>query len=133
MAQGCAGPGASSTLPWMWLIEKHGTRVRRSWRKLHIAVDADTGRIVASELTTNDVDDGCRVEVPGTRHLPFRSRRAALSGSSAIADFCPHRSHRAALPQWALQDGPEADWTCRALVERYWLIRQHVFRTESGL
>src|SRR4051795_12561870 len=35
--------------------------------------------------------------------------RADLSGSSAIAGFCPHRSHRAALPQWALQDGPEAD------------------------
>src|SRR3954453_21825791 len=32
-----------------------------------------------------------------------------LSGSSAIAGFRPHRSHRAALPQWALQDGPEAD------------------------
>jgi hypothetical protein len=35
--------------------------VRRSWRKLHIGVDADTGRIVASELTTNDVDDGAQV------------------------------------------------------------------------
>ena len=51
----------------------------------------------------------CRVEVPVTRHLFLRSRRAALSGGSAIAGFCPHRSHRAALPQWALQDGPEAD------------------------
>ena len=34
--------------------------------------------------------------------------RADLSGSSAIAGFRPHRSHRAALPQWALQKGPEA-------------------------
>src|ERR671920_308231 len=47
--------------PGEWLIEKHGTRVRRSWRKLHIGMDADTGRIVASELTTNDVDDGSQV------------------------------------------------------------------------
>ncbi len=31
-----------------------------------------------------------------------------MSGSSAIAGFRPHRSHRAALPQWALQKGPEA-------------------------
>src|SRR4051795_223686 len=30
-----------------WLVEKHGSR-RRSWRKLHIGVDADTGRIVAA-------------------------------------------------------------------------------------
>src|SRR3954449_2372206 len=36
-------------------------RGRRSWRKLHIGVDADTGRIVASELTTHDVDDGSQV------------------------------------------------------------------------
>src|SRR5437763_14229848 len=41
-----------------WLLEKHGTRTRRSWRKLHIGVDADTGRIVAAALTTNEVDDG---------------------------------------------------------------------------
>ena len=26
-----------------WLVEKHGTGRRRSWRKLHIGVDADTG------------------------------------------------------------------------------------------
>ena len=47
--------------PGEWLIEKHGTRVRRSWRKLHIGMDADTGRIVASELTPHDVDDGSQV------------------------------------------------------------------------
>ena len=44
-----------------WLIEKHGTRRRRSWRKMHIGVDADTGRIVASELTPHDGDDGSQV------------------------------------------------------------------------
>jgi len=44
-----------------WLIEKHGTRRRRAWRKLHIGVDADTGRIVASELTPHDADDGAQV------------------------------------------------------------------------
>ncbi len=44
--------------PGEWLIEKHGTKTRRSWRKLHLGVDADTGQIVASTLTTPDVDDG---------------------------------------------------------------------------
>jgi hypothetical protein len=47
--------------PGEWLMEKHGTRRHRSWRKLHLATDADTGRIVASELTDKDVDDGSRV------------------------------------------------------------------------
>jgi len=47
--------------PGEWLIEKHGTRTRRSWRKMHISVDADTGRIGAAELTPNDIDDGSQV------------------------------------------------------------------------
>ena len=44
-----------------WLIEKHGTRTRRSWRKLHLGVDADTGQIVAAVLTNKDADDGSQV------------------------------------------------------------------------
>src|SRR5918911_715343 len=40
--------------PGEWLAEKHGTRTRRAWRKLHLATDADTGRIVASALTDRD-------------------------------------------------------------------------------
>jgi hypothetical protein len=38
-----------------WLVETHGTKTRRSWRKLHLGVDADTGQIVASALTRKDV------------------------------------------------------------------------------
>jgi len=44
-----------------WLVEKHGTKRRRSWRKLHIGVDANTGEIVAAALTTKDVDDAAEV------------------------------------------------------------------------
>ena len=44
-----------------WLLEKHGTRTRRSWRKLHIGLDADTGQIVAATLTRKDIDDGAEV------------------------------------------------------------------------
>jgi hypothetical protein len=44
-----------------WLNEKHGSKRRRSWRKLHLATDADTGRIVASQLTDKDTDDGSQV------------------------------------------------------------------------
>jgi IS5 family transposase len=47
--------------PGGWLVEKHGSRTRRSWRKPHIGVDADTGRIVAFSLTTSDVDDASQV------------------------------------------------------------------------
>ena len=44
-----------------WLLEKHGTRTRGSWRKLHLAVDADTGQIAAAALTTSAVNDASQV------------------------------------------------------------------------
>ena len=44
-----------------WLVEKHGTKMRRSWRTLHVGLDADTGQIVAAALTTRDVDDASQV------------------------------------------------------------------------
>jgi hypothetical protein len=47
--------------PGEWLMEKHGSRTRRGWRKLHLATDADTGRIVAAALTDPDRDDGSQV------------------------------------------------------------------------
>src|SRR5437763_2441508 len=53
--------GLRLTGPGEWLVEKHGTKTRRSWKKLHLGVDADTGRIEAVELTGSEVDDGSRV------------------------------------------------------------------------
>jgi hypothetical protein len=47
--------------PGEWLVEKHGAKTHRSWRKLHLGVDASTGRIEAVELTGNETDDGSRV------------------------------------------------------------------------
>src|SRR5919202_1376101 len=43
-----------------WLAEKHGTSKRRSWKKLHIGMEAGTGRIVAVVLTDGDADDGAQ-------------------------------------------------------------------------
>jgi hypothetical protein len=42
-----------------WHAYKHGLRKRRSWRKLHLLIDADTCDILDAELTKNSVDDGC--------------------------------------------------------------------------
>jgi hypothetical protein len=44
-----------------WLIEKHGSRTRRLWRKLQFGVDADTGEIVAAALANKEVDDAAEV------------------------------------------------------------------------
>jgi IS5 family transposase len=53
------------------LIDSTGLRIHvghlrkppknRAWRKLHLAVDADTGEIVASDLTSRRTHDGARV------------------------------------------------------------------------
>ena len=40
-----------------WLEAKHGAKSRRKWRKLHLAVDAESGMITAHALTDQDVDD----------------------------------------------------------------------------
>jgi hypothetical protein len=41
-----------------WKVRQHGYSKRRTWRKLHLGVNADTGEIIAAVLTTNDVGDG---------------------------------------------------------------------------
>jgi hypothetical protein len=40
-----------------WQREKHGERGRRTWRQLHLAVHPESGEILASELTTNEIGD----------------------------------------------------------------------------
>ena len=44
-----------------WLQEKHGAKARRTWKKLHLTVDADTAMIMGSTLTGNDVGDPSQV------------------------------------------------------------------------
>ena len=43
-----------------WDAEKHG-RARRQWRKLHLAVNADTGEIALHVLTEGHADDAAQV------------------------------------------------------------------------
>jgi len=40
-----------------WKVRQHGYSKRRTWRKLHLAVDEASGLIVGAVLTTNDVAD----------------------------------------------------------------------------
>jgi hypothetical protein len=61
-------------------VERHDTKRRRAWRELHIGVDAETGQILASELTTPDVEDGSQVG-PLLNHIP--GPLASLIGDGA--------------------------------------------------
>jgi len=45
-----------------WLEERHGAKSRRNWRKLHLALDADSGDIIAHVMTDQDAADASQVE-----------------------------------------------------------------------
>jgi hypothetical protein len=63
-----------------WLTGKHGTRRRRSWRKLHLGVDADTGQIMAAALTSPEADDAAQV---GPLRAQISGTVAAVTGEGA--------------------------------------------------
>lgn len=45
-----------------WKMRKHGKSKRRTWRKLHLAVNPDTHEIVAETMTENSCDDAGQVD-----------------------------------------------------------------------
>jgi hypothetical protein len=45
-----------------WKVRRHGYSKHRMWRKLHLAINPNTGEILSHTLTTNSVSDG--EEVP---------------------------------------------------------------------
>ena len=40
-----------------WKVRRHGYTKHRMWNKLHIAIDTETGDIIAEQLTTNSVTE----------------------------------------------------------------------------
>ena len=80
-----------------WARQKHGEK-RRSWRKLHIAMDAGTGEILAHELTNDDTSDPEMV-TPLMENAGGRIRRVIADGAydgqptyDAIYDASPPKS-----------------------------------------
>ena len=45
-----------------WKMRKHGKSKRRTWRKLHLAINPDTQEIEAETLTENGCDDASQVD-----------------------------------------------------------------------
>jgi len=112
-----------------WLVEKHGTKTRRSWRKLHIALDADTGQIVTATLTTKEVDDGAEVgplldQVAATVASFTADGAYDQEGVSAvIAERCPDAAiivppRSTAVPSEAAETAPtQRDHHTRSIAE----------------
>lgn len=61
-----------------WKVRTHGSGKRRTWRKLHIGIDPETGEILAEEVTGNDQGD--------TEELPDLLEQVKVPVRKVIAD-----------------------------------------------
>jgi hypothetical protein len=73
-----------------WLVEKRGSARRRSWRKLYIGMDADTGQILVALLTPKEVDDASQVgtsldQVDGPIAAPLETVRMTRIPSTPMS------------------------------------------------
>jgi hypothetical protein len=116
--------------PGGWLEEKHGSKRRRAWKMLHLATDADMGRIAASVLTSRDVDDGSQVgpllEWVGGSVASFTGD-GAYDRDDLYAEVAAHHADAAvvvppragAVPSEAAQSAPtQRDAHLRCIAER---------------
>jgi hypothetical protein len=97
-----------------WLQEKHGVKSRRGWRKLHLAVDAGTGLIVAHTLTDQEGDDPSQV-APLLDQIPGEIGRFIADGAyDGAPTYQTVAQHSAAaqivIPPRSLPDGDRAAW-----------------------
>lgn len=76
-----------------WKVRKHGYSKRRTWRKLHLAVDEATGEIQAEVLTQAGVDDA---EVTGEL---LAQTTAKIEQMSADGAYDKQKVYQAALDQ----------------------------------
>jgi hypothetical protein len=79
-----------------WQAEKHGERGRRTWRKLHLAVNPDTNEILASELTSNQSGDSSMV---GSLLEQIQSPMSSVTADGAYDGEPVYRAIAARQPQ----------------------------------
>lgn len=63
-----------------WQVRQYGTSKRRTWRKIHIGMDPQTGEILLCELTTNSQADS-KVASKMLDNLPNKLKRVYGDGS----------------------------------------------------
>ena len=70
-----------------WKVRKYGWSKRRTWRKLHLAVNDDTQEIEAEVLTDNATDDAAMIDplLEQTKNRVSKLGRDRKNGSSKNA------------------------------------------------
>ncbi|CAK9886698.1 MAG: hypothetical protein XXXJIFNMEKO3_03144 [Candidatus Erwinia impunctatus] len=69
-----------------WKVKKHGKERRRTWRKLHLAVDAETHEIIYADLPLNNVTDA--EAFPGLIRQTHRKIRSAAADGAYDTRLC---------------------------------------------
>src|SRR3954454_4071887 len=96
-----------------WLVETHGARGKRTWRKLHLAIDPSTGAILASELTRNEEGDASQVG-PLLEQIPGPLGSAMADGAYDGGPAHPPGRERQPDPRGAFISRPRATATLSA-------------------
>ena len=83
-----------------WKTRQYGISKRRTWRKLHLAVDEQTGEILAAEVTRNDKKDGQLLE-PLLAGIEAEVEQVSADGAydqRSCYDVLSEHSVKAAIP-----------------------------------
>lgn len=73
-----------------WKVRQHGTTQRRTWRKLHLAADAENHQVIAAELTAAFVGDA-EVLPALLEQLPAEESVATVAADGTYGtQFCHH-------------------------------------------
>jgi hypothetical protein len=83
-----------------WKMRKHGKSKRRTWRKLHLAINPDTQEIEAETLTDNHCDDAGQVD-PLLDQISTPTDRFYGDGAYdkwKVYDTLGHRGTKAIVP-----------------------------------
>ena len=63
-----------------WKVRQHGYSKHRTWRKLHLAVDEETGEILSAKVTKNSKSDAHQVK-PLLEEIPRKITALAADGA----------------------------------------------------
>jgi len=82
-----------------WKMRIHGKSKRRTWRKVHIAIDLKTQEIIGIEITEPNVHDSKVVD----KVMPFEGSIKSLRGDGAydkkgVYDLCAKRKIKPIIP-----------------------------------
>ncbi len=119
-----------------WKARQHGVSKRRTWRKVHLGVDAATQTIVACVVTTNDLHD-CEALPDVLAQIPDALAQVTTDGAyDTFGCYAAiHDRHAQAIipPRVDAVLNADADWAVRnATVARVAEIGRTAWKQEAG-